>query len=52
MMLKLEKPSQTVRDEYFRKLKTALIKRIKHGVLQDGTRTVLADSAKAVLLKP
>lgn len=49
-MLKLEKPSQTVRNEYFRKLKTTLIKRIKFGVLQDGTRTVLADSAKAVLL--
>lgn len=49
-MLKLEKPSQTVRDEYFRKLKTTLIKRIKLGVLQDGIRTVLADSAKAVLL--
>ena len=50
MMLKLDKPSQKVRDEYFRKLKTALIKRIKYGVPQDGTGTVLADAAKAVLL--
>ncbi len=49
-MLKLEKPSQTVRDEYARKLMPALIKRIKYGVPYDGTGVVLADNAKAVLL--
>lgn len=50
MMLKLEKPSQAVRDEYVRKLMPALIKRIKYGVPYDGTGVVLADNAKAVLL--
>lgn len=50
MMLILEKPSQMVRNEYVRKLLPALIKRIKSGVPSDGTGTVLADSAKAVLL--
>lgn len=50
MMLKLDKPSQTVRDDYFRKLKKSLIKRIKNGVPYDGTGVALSDSAKAVLL--
>ncbi len=50
MMLQLEKPSQTVRDDYFRKLKPALIKRIKFGEPHDGTGVVLKDSTKAVLL--
>ena len=50
MMLKLDKPSQAVRDDYFNKLKTSLIKRIKNGVPNDGTGVVLSDSAKAVLL--
>lgn len=50
MMLKLDKPSQTIRDDFFNKLKTTLIKRIKYGVPYDGTGVVLSDSAKAVLL--
>lgn len=49
-MLKLVKPSQTIRDDYFKKLKTSLIKRVKNGVLNNGTLVVLSDSAKAVLL--
>lgn len=49
-MLKLEKPSQTVRDEYARKILPALIKRIKNGVPENGARLILTDDAKAVLL--
>lgn len=50
MMLKLEKPSQAVRNEYFRKLKPSLVKRIKYGVPQDGSGFILSDNAKKVLL--
>jgi hypothetical protein len=49
-MLKLDKPSQKVIDDYSRKLMPALIKRIKFGVPYDGSGIVLANSAKAVLL--
>ena len=49
-MLKLDKPSQAIREEYFRKLIPLLIKRIKYGVPHDGTGIVLSNNAKAVLL--
>ena len=49
-MLKLDKPSHAIRNEYFKKLKPSLIKRIKFGVPYDGTGVVLSNSAKAVLL--
>ncbi|MBP5505208.1 MAG: hypothetical protein J6X89_03805 [Bacteroidales bacterium] len=50
MMLKLEKPSQKVRDDYARKLLPALIKRIKNGVPYENPATQLSANAKAVLL--
>lgn len=52
MMLKLEKPSQEIRDAYVRKLMPSLIKRIKEGVANgpNNPRIQLSDSAKAVLL--
>lgn len=49
-MLKLEKPSESIKRDYVKKLLPALIKRIKFGVPHDGARIVLADSAKSVLL--
>ena len=50
MMLKLDKPSQKVRDDYERKLLPALIKRIKNGVPYENPTTQLTANAKAVLL--
>lgn len=50
MMLKLQKPSKALQEEYAQKLLPTLIKRIKNGASFHETHHVLSNAAKKVLL--